>query len=227
MVVTPAIANLIRENTSSVLLLDEMEKANTFVLNLFLQVFDEGWLTDGRGKKVYFSDNVIIMTSNLGSDEFKKFIQPLGFLQDSSNLDSAKKGVMKEVENTFTPEFLNRIDDIIVFNPLTREEVTQISRMYLEKLRITMNKEGRHLLVTDSAIEHLVDAGFSLKYGARFLKRTIDEKVKIPITLRWKEGNYFVVDFINNQLQIACSSVQTFPSSSKEDEKKIFSALVN
>jgi len=223
------LTNLIRENTSSVLLLDEMEKANTFVLNLFLQVFDEGWLTDGRGKKVYFSDNVIIMTSNLGSDEFKKFIQPLGFLQDSSNLDSAKRAVLKEVENTFTPEFINRIDDIIVFNPLTREEVTQISRMYLDKLRDTMNKEGRHLFVTDSAIEHLVDAGFSLKYGARFLKRTIDEKVKIPITLRWKEGNYFVVDFVNNQLQIACSSVQTFPSSSRleEDENKIFSSLVN
>ncbi len=224
------LTNLIRENPSSVVLLDEMEKANTFVLNLFLQVFDEGWLTDGRGKKVYFSDCVIIMTSNLGYDEFKKFTQPLGFLQDASGLGAVKKAVLKEVENTFTPEFLNRIDDIIVFSPLTREEVAQIARMYLDALRKVMLNDGRELSVTDTALDLLVDKGFSLRYGARFLKRRIDERVKIPITIHWKEGNHFVVDSRNGQVHVECTTVQNIPKvppDDGEEEDKVLASLVN
>ncbi|MFH1625895.1 MAG: ATP-dependent Clp protease ATP-binding subunit, partial [Pseudomonadota bacterium] len=108
------LSNQIKDNPYTVVLLDEIEKANHYVLNLFLQVFDEGWLTDGRGRRVYFSDTVIIMTSNLGSDEFKRFTKPMGFLDDKDKVNSIKKAILKEVENTFPPEFINRIDDVVV-----------------------------------------------------------------------------------------------------------------
>jgi ATP-dependent Clp protease ATP-binding subunit ClpA len=192
----------IRENPYSVLLLDEVEKAHPHVLNLFLQVFDEGWLTDGRGKRVYFSDTVIIMTSNLGSDEFKKFIKPLGFLNDGKGVASLKAGIMKEVEAVFSPEFLNRIDDTIVFTPLTRDEVREIAIMYLDTIKGHMKEYGKELMVTEEAIDRLVDDGYSPKYGARFLKRVIDDKVKLPVTLKWKDGDLFRIDLIDGELSV-------------------------
>ena len=199
------LTNQIRDNPYTVVLLDEVEKANAYVLNLFLQVFDEGWLTDGRGKRVYFSDAVIIMTSNLGSDEFKHLTKPMGFLSDSQALVSVKRAVMKQVENTFSPEFLNRIDDIIVFSPLTREEVKEIAKMYLDKINQQMKSKGKSMSVTEGAVDYLVEVGFSSKYGARFLKRTIDERVKIPLTLKWKEGSEFLIDVKNGELWVESS----------------------
>lgn len=197
------LTNQIRDNPYTVLLMDEMEKANSYVLNLFLQVFDEGWLTDGRGKRVYFSDTVIIMTSNLGSDKFKKFTNPLGFLSDPDRVGSAKKAIMREVEDTFSPEFLNRIDNVVVFDPLTKDEVKQIAAMYLEKIYQQLQEHGKKVEVTDEALEYLVKVGFSEKYGARFLKRIIDEKVKIPLTIHWKEGSIFTVDMKDGELWIS------------------------
>ena len=199
------LTNQIRDNPYTVVLLDEVEKANSYVLNLFLQVFDEGWLTDGRGKRVYFSDAVIIMTSNLGSDEFKHLTKPMGFLADSQALISVKRAVMKQVENTFSPEFLNRIDDIIVFSPLTREEVKEIAKMYLDKINQQMKSKGKSMSITEGAVDYLVEVGFSSKYGARFLKRTIDERVKIPLTLKWKEGSEFLIDVKNGELWVESS----------------------
>ncbi len=198
------LTNQVRENPYSVILLDEVEKANPYVLNLFLQVFDEGWLTDGRGKRVYFSDTIIVMTSNLGSDEFKKFTRPLGFLPEGAAIGDLKKTIMKEVENTFSPEFLNRIDDIIIFSPLTREEVKNIARIYLNKIRGHMLENGKMLDVSDAALDVLVDTGYSDRYGARFLKRNIDEKVKIPVTLQWKEGSVFRVNAVDNDIVVDC-----------------------
>lgn len=199
------LTNQMRDNPYTVVLLDEVEKANSYVLNLFLQVFDEGWLTDGRGKRVYFSDAVIVMTSNLGSHEFKSLSKPMGFLTDTQALSSVKRAVMKEVENTFSPEFLNRIDDIIVFSPLAQEEVKEIARMYLDRINQQMESKGKLMSVTEEAVDFLVDVGFSPKYGARFLKRAIDEKVKIPLTLKWKEGNEFLVDVRDGELWVESS----------------------
>lgn len=199
------LTNQMRDNPYTVVLLDEVEKANSYVLNLFLQVFDEGWLTDGRGKRVYFSDAVIVMTSNLGSHEFKSLSKPMGFLTDTQALSSVKRAVMKEVENTFSPEFLNRIDDIIVFSPLTREEVKEIARMYLDRINQQMESKGKLMSVTEEAVDFLVNVGFSPKYGARFLKRAIDEKIKIPLTLKWKEGNEFLVDVRDGELWVESS----------------------
>ncbi len=197
------LTNLIRENPYTVVLLDEIEKASTYVLHLFLQVFDEGWLTDGRGKKVYFSDAVIIMTSNLGSDEFKKFTKPLGFLEDSQGIRTVKRAVIKEVENNFSPEFINRIDDIIVFSPLNEDEVGKITQMYLREIKEFLKKQGKDLEVSDKAVEALARTGFSLKYGARFLKRNIDDKIKIPITLQWKKGDLFTAGIKEGEIIVS------------------------
>ncbi len=201
------LTNPVRENPYSVVLLDEIEKAHPYVLNLFLQVFDEGWLTDGRGKRVYFSDTVIIMTSNLGSDVFKKYVKPLGFLNDGENTGQLKKDIMRDVESVFSPEFLNRIDDIIVFTPLTRDEVRQLTAMYLERIREHLESYGKHLAITDKAVDELVEKGYNQKYGARFLKRYVDEKVKVPITLKWKEGDLFKIDFADGKIEVEAASV--------------------
>lgn len=196
------LTNKVRNNPYTVILLDEIEKANPYVLNLFLQVFDEGWLTDGRGKRVYFSDTVIIMTSNLGSQEFKKFTQPLGFLSDEQSVDALKKNIMKDVEYTFSPEFLNRIDDIVVFSPLKIDEVKKIAGIYLKKLEKQMKEQGKTFKITERAVNNLVEAGYSLKYGARFLKKKIDERVKVPITINWNDGKCFKVDTVKGELVV-------------------------
>src|ERR1700741_1011017 len=185
----------LRENPYTVLLLDEVEKASPYLLNLFLQAFDEGWLTDGRGKKVYLSDAIIIMTSNLGSENFKKFEKPLGFgTKTASDFRAVKNEVMKASEQRFSPEFRNRIDEIVVFSPLTMDEVRQIARLYLERLRRHMERQGKAVEITEAAVNLLTEKGFNTAYGARFLKRHIDEKVKLPITGMWKQASNFRVD---------------------------------
>ena len=111
------LTNQVKDNPYSVVLLDEIEKADTYVHNLFLQAFDEGWLTDGRGKKVYFSDTIIIMTSNLGAEELSKLTRPMGFGPGAVDFEPVRKAVLKAAENRFTPEFINRLDDVVVFTP--------------------------------------------------------------------------------------------------------------
>ncbi len=185
----------LRENPYTVLLLDEVEKASPYLMNLFLQAFDEGWLTDGRGKKVYLSDAIVIMTSNLGSDSFKKFEKPLGFgTKTASDFRVVNREVMKAAEMRFSPEFRNRIDEIIVFAPLTMDEVRQIAKLYLDKLRRQMERQGKSVEVSEAALNLLTEKGYNTAYGARFLKRHIDEKVKLPITAMWKTASNFLVD---------------------------------
>jgi len=185
----------LKENPYTVLLLDEVEKASPYLMNLFLQAFDEGWLTDGRGRRVYLSDAIVIMTSNLGSESFKKYEKPLGFgTKTPGDFRAVNKEVMKAAETRFSPEFRNRIDEIVVFSPLTLDEVKQIARLYLEKTSRQMKRQGKAFDVTDAAIDLLTEKGFSTQYGARFLKRHIDERVKLPITTMWKSGSKFIVD---------------------------------
>src|SRR5947199_1660692 len=185
----------LRENPYTVLLLDEVEKASPYLMNLFLQAFDEGWLTDGRGRRVYLSDAIVIMTSNLGSDNFKKFEKPLGFgTKTAGDFRAVKKEIMKAAEARFSPEFRNRIDEIVVFSPLTLDEVKQIAQLYLEKTRRQMKRQGKSFEVTEAALNHVTDEGFSTQYGARFLTSHIDEYVKLPITTMWKASSTFLVD---------------------------------
>jgi ATP-dependent Clp protease ATP-binding subunit ClpC len=196
----------LRDNPYTVLLLDEIEKASPYLLNLFLQAFDEGWITDGRGKKVYLSDAIVIMTSNLGSDNFKKYMKPLGFgTKTLADVKQIKREVIKAAEERFSPEFRNRIDEIVVFSPLTQDEVKQIAELYLGIIKRQMKRQGKELEVSPSAVVYLVEKGFSPAYGARFLKRTIDEIVKLPMTTRWKEAERFKVDFEDGELKITAS----------------------
>jgi ATP-dependent Clp protease ATP-binding subunit ClpA len=185
----------LRENPYTVLLLDEVEKASPYLMNLFLQAFDEGWLTDGRGRRVYLSDAIVIMTSNLGSENFKKFEKPLGFgTKTASDFRAIKNEVLKAAEQRFSPEFRNRIDEIVVFSPLTMDEVRQIAQLYLDKTNRQMTRQGKSFEITRRAIDFVTEKGYSMQYGARFLKRYIDEHVKLPITTMWKTASKFSVD---------------------------------
>ena len=196
----------LRDNPYTVLLLDEVEKASPYLLNLFLQAFDEGWITDGRGKKVYLSDAIVIMTSNLGSDNFKKYMKPLGFgTKTLADIKQIKREVIKAAEDRFSPEFRNRIDELVVFSPLTEDEVKQIAELYLGLIKRQMKHQGKELKLSEEAVVHLVEKGFSPAYGARFLKRTVDELVKLPMTTRWKEADSFYVDFVDGELKINAS----------------------
>ncbi len=184
----------LRENPYTVLLLDEVEKANPYLMNIFLQAFDEGWITDGRGKKVYLSDAIVIMTSNLGSENFKKYEKPLGFGNKSfGDMKQIKGDVLKAAEQRFSPEFRNRIDEIVVFSPLTMDEVRQIALIYIGKVRKQMELKGKLIDVSDEAVDLLTLKGYSPAYGARFLKRHIDLTLKLPLTNLWKTGTHFHV----------------------------------
>ena len=192
----------IRDNPYTVVLLDEMEKAHPHLLSLFLQVFDEGWLTDGRGKKVYFSDSIIIMTSNLGSHFFKSALQPLGYLNERENINVIKREILKEMERVFSPEFRNRIDEVIVFAPLTQEQVRTIAEKYLQSIEKAMLEVGKQLFVSPEAMDQLVASGYSYQYGARFLKRTIDERIKIPVTNLWNQADAFAAELVDEKIVI-------------------------
>jgi ATP-dependent Clp protease ATP-binding subunit ClpC len=198
----------LRDNPYTVLLLDEVEKASPYLMNIFLQAFDEGWITDGRGKKVYLSDAIVIMTSNLGSENFKRFEKPLGFgMKSIGDIKAIHGDVMKAAEQRFTPEFRNRIDEIIVFSPLTMDEVREIAGLYLEKMRRTMERQGKIVEVTDRALDVLTEKGYSPAYGARFLKRHIDQKVKLPITNEWKTARKFIVDATEDEITVTPGEV--------------------
>jgi ATP-dependent Clp protease ATP-binding subunit ClpA len=187
------LTNQLKDNPYTVVLLDEVEKANSSLLNLFLQAFDEGWLTDGRGKRVYLSDSVVIMTSNLGSEHFRKLTTPLGFLSQPLGIDQVRGEIMRELERRFPPEFRNRIDQVVLFSPLSHDDVRHIALHDIGQIRVALAKGGKTIQVDDTALDLIVEKGYSMAYGARFLKRIIDEQIKLPISARWKEGSHFEV----------------------------------
>ena len=198
----------LRDNPYTVLLLDEVEKASPYLMNIFLQAFDEGWITDGRGKKVYLSDAIVIMTSNLGSENFKRYEKPLGFGQKTlGEMKNIRQDVMKAAETRFSPEFRNRIDEIIIFSPLTMDEVREIAKLYLAKIQRNMERQGKVVEVTDEALNLLTEKGFSPAYGARFLKRHIDQKVKLPITNEWKAAIKFIVNAVDGEIVVTTAEV--------------------
>jgi ATP-dependent Clp protease ATP-binding subunit ClpA len=187
------LTNQMKDQPYSVVLLDEVEKASPSLLNLFLQAFDEGWLTDGRGRRVYFSDAIVIMTSNIGSEHFHKLTSPLGFLSGAPGVDQVQSEVLRELERRFPPEFRNRIDEVVLFAPLTVDEEREIASHYLAQLTETMAREGKSIAIDDDALDAIAAQGYSVAYGARFLKRLIDERVKVPISAAWRDGSRFRV----------------------------------
>ena len=196
------LTNQLRDNPYSVVLLDEIEKASPALLNLFLQAFDEGWLTDGRGRRVYLSDAVIIMTSNLGAEHFRRIENPFGFRTSDVGLDDVRSEVMRELERRFSPEFRNRIDDVIVFAPLTKDEVARIAGIHLDRIVATSAARGKTVEMAPDAVDAIVRDGYSMGYGARFLKRVIDDTVKIPLSQLWSSADSFRVTVVAERVVV-------------------------
>ena len=134
------LTNQLKDNPYSVVLLDEVEKASPSMLNVFLQAFDEGWISDGRGKRVYLSDAIVIMTSNIGSECFRKLSSPLGFFSKQIGIEQVQGEIMRELERRFSPEFRNRIDEVVVFRPLAKDEVRQITLNQIAKIETTLTR---------------------------------------------------------------------------------------
>ncbi len=173
----------VRRRPYSVVLLDEIEKAHPDVFNILLQVLDEGHLTDNYGRVIDFKNTVLIMTSNLGARDITKG-GGLGFhtTDPQSSYEVMKSKVREEIERAFNPEFLNRVDDTIVFHPLSREEIAEIVHILLTGVRERLAEEELSLRMTDAAIAFLVDRGYDQKFGARPLKRAIQRYLEDPLS---------------------------------------------
>ena len=172
----------VRRKPYSVILLDEVEKAHPDVFNILLQVLDDGRLTDGKGRTVDFKNTVIIMTSNLGSDIIQE-------VSGESNYQQMKGLVMGAVGEHFRPEFLNRVDDIVVFHPLGKEQITAIAKIQLRSLRERLTDKGYKLELSLAALEKIADAGFDPVYGARPLKRAIQTEIENPLAQKILAGD--------------------------------------
>lgn len=189
----------VRRRPYSVILLDEIEKAHPDVFNILLQVLDDGRLTDGQGRTVDFRNTVVIMTSNLGSD----------LIQANSELDynAMKELVMSVVGQHFRPEFINRIDETVVFHPLGKENIGRIARIQLERLTKRMETHGYEIIFTDKAIDFIGEVGYDPLYGARPLKRAIQQEVENPLSQEILSGKIIpgkqvVVDYEDNKIVI-------------------------
>lgn len=191
----------VRRKPYSVILLDEIEKAHNDVFNVLLQVLDDGRLTDGQGRTVDFKNTVIVMTSNLGSHEIQT-------LSDVSSYAEMKHAVMEEVSKHFRPEFINRIDDTVVFHPLGQEQIAAIAKVQLAHLQQRLAQRDLNLTFSDAALKLLANAGFDPVYGARPLKRVIQQRLENPLAEKILKGEYLpaatiVVDAKNNELLIS------------------------
>lgn len=180
------LTDAVRKNPYSVILFDEVEKAHMDFFNTLLQVLDDGRLTDGQGRTVDFTNCVIIMTSNLGSNYLKGHVKRPGFSSDSDDkkdedFESIKETILAEVKRTFRPEFINRIDEIIVFHPLTEENLSAIVNLLLKDVEKKLEHFNVSLEISDSAKKLLIKDGTDIEYGARPLKRVIQKEIEDPV----------------------------------------------
>ncbi len=180
----------IRRDPYRIILLDEVEKAHPLLINIFLQVFDSGILTDAKGKKAYFDKSIIIMTSNLGVSLFSD--SRIGFDPDAAAAAVTRTAHSKEIKRFFKPEFLNRIDELIFFKPLVPEDAHRIVRLHMKRLNDRFAGKGLEIHLSNAAVEYLVRKGFSKEYGAREILRVIQDHVLQPVAdLRLKYGPTF------------------------------------
>ena len=189
----------IRKAPYSVILFDEIEKAHPDVFNIMLQILDDGILTDAQGRRVDFKNTVIIMTSNLGASEILGTgSSKLGFatVSESNENDAIRDKVMAEVKRSFKPEFLNRIDEIIVFDRLTKDEIKSIAALMLASLKKRLAENGITVEFTDSAVEKIADEGFDKIYGARPLRRAIQTKIEDMLSEKIIDGEVVTGDAI-------------------------------
>jgi len=201
----------VRRKPYSVILLDEIEKAHPDVFNLLLQVLDDGILTDGLGRRVDFRNTIIIMTSNIGARDLKDFGSGIGFStkSKSDNLDEqARSTIQNALKKAFAPEFINRLDDIIIFNSLERADLHKIIDLMLIKLKARLVNLGYEVQLTEKAKDFIADKGYDPQYGARPLNRAIqkyledllaEEILKGPLA----EGELIEADYEENAEQIS------------------------
>jgi len=175
----------VRRRPYSVILLDEIEKAHPEVFNMLLQVLDDGQLTDSMGRRVDFKNTIIIMTSNTGSRQLKDFGTGIGFTtksKESNKGSDSKEVIEKELKKTFAPEFLNRIDEVITFNSLEKEDIQKIINVELRKMIERIASLDFDFDLTDAAKDYVTEKGYDAEYGARPLKRAIQKYIEDPIT---------------------------------------------
>jgi ATP-dependent Clp protease ATP-binding subunit ClpB len=179
----------VRRRPYSLILLDEIEKAHPDVFNILLQVLDDGRLTDGHGRTVDFRNTVLVMTSNLGSDAIQT-------LSEQGDYERIKSTVMGVVAQHFRPEFINRVDDIVVFHPLSREQVREIASIQFRVLEERLRDQEIELRLSDAAIEALVEEGYDPVYGARPLKRVIQKQIENPLASSLLAGEFAPGDVV-------------------------------
>ncbi|MCK5091218.1 MAG: AAA family ATPase, partial [Gammaproteobacteria bacterium] len=165
------------------------EKAHPDVFNVLLQVLDDGRLTDGQGRTVDFRNTVIVMTSNIGSQQIQE-------LAGEENYDTMKSAVMEVVGSHFRPEFINRVDELVVFHPLGREQIRSITTIQIGYLRDRLRERDMDLELSDAALDRLGEAGFDPVYGARPLKRAIQQQLENPLAQEILSGKFNVGDLI-------------------------------
>jgi len=186
----------VRRKPYSVVLFDEIEKAHEDVWNVMLQILDDGRVTDSQGRTVDFKNTVIVMTSNIGAKNLTAAGSRLGFAAEEQDVSAdaerafqqAKELVLNELRQTFRPEFLNRIDDTIVFRALTQEDICEVARRMLRTVSARMETMGIHLDVSDEVVEELAREGFDPKYGARPLRRAIQSQVEDVVAEQMLDG---------------------------------------
>jgi ATP-dependent Clp protease ATP-binding subunit ClpB len=202
----------LRRRPYSVVLLDEIEKAHPDVFNMLLQILDDGRLTDGQGRTVSFKNAVIVMTSNVGTGMMEK--NTLGFSVHASDkrTEDTRRRLLEELRKQFRPEFLNRVDDIIVFNSLTRENLRQIVDIQLHNVGKLLKDRKINLEVTDAAKDMLIADGYVPQYGARPMKRAIQRLIQDPLALKlingeFKEGDTVTVDAKEGESELQFSKL--------------------
>ena len=200
----------VRRKPYSIILLDEIEKAHPDVFNLLLQVLDDGKMTDSLGRTIDFKNTIIIMTSNIGARQLQDFGTGVGFgtkTRNDNDQDNMKGVIQNALKKTFAPEFLNRIDDVVIFNSLTRKDILKIIDIELEKLFKRINSLGYKVELTKVAKEYIAEKGFDEKYGARPLNRAIQKYIEDPlaeeiIKKKVKEGDLIKLDFDKKKEEI-------------------------
>ncbi|MEX2428979.1 MAG: ATP-dependent Clp protease ATP-binding subunit, partial [Bacteroidales bacterium] len=216
----------VRRKPYAVVLLDEIEKAHPDIFNILLQVLDEGHLTDGLGRKVDFRNTIVIMTSNIGSREIKDFGQGVGFAtkaKQSAANEYTKAVIQKALKRAFAPEFLNRIDDVVLFNALTRDDIHQIIDIELKGLYERVNSLGYEISLSDEAKDFVVEKGYDIQFGARPLNRAIQKYLEDPmaeaiIKSSIAEGDRLIVGFDKEKEEITVhiSRADELPEGKKE-----------
>jgi ATP-dependent Clp protease ATP-binding subunit ClpB len=195
----------VRRKPYSVVLFDEIEKAHPDVFNILLQVLDDGRLTDGKGRTVNFKNTILIMTSNVGADIIQDYMSRINESNKTQMMAECKEKVMAILKKSIRPEFLNRIDEIIMFQPLGKEEVKGILKLQINQIENTLKEKGIALDFTESALNYLANKGYDIAYGARPIKRLLQKEVVNTLAEKLisgeiSSGKKIKIDYKNNQL---------------------------